>query len=163
MLPSGIGPSSTLRPGRRFEWATLSLNSRSGVRPRQERAAPVERPVGEAGSAYQKPKPSEPAAALPRIVLSGLVIQNVAARLSVGQHALGGAVRPQAEIAGDQVAGLGSVLEEVAVAQVVVADIALDPGVVGAVHRHAAVEALPELFRAKYCPSTGPIMCQCIG
>jgi hypothetical protein len=65
-------------------WATLSLNSRSGVF-RGSSGCPVESPVGEAGSAYQNPKPVEPAAAFPRMVLSGLVIQKVAARPSVGR------------------------------------------------------------------------------
>jgi hypothetical protein len=83
VLPSAMGPSSTCRPGRVLEWATLPLNSRSG-RLRGRSGAPVERPVGEAGSANQNPKPVDPAATLPLKLLSGLVIQNVAARLSVG-------------------------------------------------------------------------------
>src|SRR6185437_10355141 len=86
-----MGPSSTFRPVRRLEWATLPLNSRSGVFLGRS-GDPVESPVGEAGSAYQKPNPCDPAAALPRTVLSGLVIQNVAARVSVGSTPSPGAV-----------------------------------------------------------------------
>ena len=49
----------------------------------------------------------------------------------------------EAQVAGDQVAGLRTVLQEVAVTQVVVADVPLYPGVVGPVDRDAAVEAPP--------------------
>jgi hypothetical protein len=75
-----------LRPALRLECATLPENSPSGVR-RGHTDASVDRPVGCSGSAYQKPKPCDPAATLPRTVLSGWVIQKVAGRESEGSTA----------------------------------------------------------------------------
>ncbi len=49
----------------------------------------------------------------------------------------------ETEIAGDGIAALGSILKEVSVAEIVVADVALHPGVVGAMDGDATVEALP--------------------
>ncbi len=55
-----------------------------------------------------------------------------------------------------QVSGLRAVLQEVAVAQVAVAHVALDSGVVGAVDRHAAVEAAPDAAPLEVLPVHRP-------
>src|SRR4030095_2238895 len=73
----------------KLEWATLPLNSRNGVRRGQVCAlisVPANLPFGCSGNDIQKPFESEPAATLSRYVLSGLVIQKLAAVLSEGSR-----------------------------------------------------------------------------
>jgi hypothetical protein len=120
----------------------LPLNSRSG-RLRGRSGAPVESPVGDAGSANQNPKPVDPAAAFPRKVFVRIRDPEPGRPGIGGEDALGGGFGSESEIIGDQIAGFGPVLQEVAMAQVVVTDVALDPGIVGPVHGDAPVEALP--------------------
>src|SRR5688500_15255876 len=79
---------STMNPSK-FEWATLSLNSRSLVRRGQMLlliSASRNWPIGCSGSENQKPFSSEPAATLPTNELSGLVIQYAATVLSEGSR-----------------------------------------------------------------------------
>src|SRR5579863_7105237 len=86
--PSGLGPRSNMNESK-LEWETLPLNSRKGVRRGQVFAlisVPSNLPVGCSGNDIQKPFESEPAATLSRYVLSGLVIQKVAAVLSEGSR-----------------------------------------------------------------------------
>jgi hypothetical protein len=73
------------RPLSPFECVTLPLKSFSGVRCGQTEFV-ADSPVGCSGNAYQKPKRSDPAATLFLMTLSGLVIQNVAGRSSVGSR-----------------------------------------------------------------------------
>src|SRR5512134_2539756 len=73
----------------KFEWATLPLNSRNGVRRGQVAlliSVPSNLPFGCSGSDIQKPFESDPAATLSRYVLSGLVIQKLATVLSEGSR-----------------------------------------------------------------------------
>ena len=63
-VPSAFGPSSTCNPLILFECAVLYANEPSGV-VRGRAGPPVDRPVGAAGSAIQKPKPGDPPATLP--------------------------------------------------------------------------------------------------
>ena len=78
-------------------------------------------------------------------------------RAAVGrQGADVGGPGAEAEVAGDQVPGLRAVLQEVAVPQVVMAHVALDPRVVAAVHGDAAVEASPHAAAGEVLPIHRP-------
>src|SRR5665213_1989576 len=60
--------------------------------------------------------------------------------------------REDAEVVLDRVAVLDSVLEEVAVAEMVVADVSRHDGGIRAVHGHAAIECLPDAAIADVLP-----------
>src|SRR5215469_6473770 len=82
MFRSNMNPS-------KLEWATLPLNSRSGVRRGQMvllTSESLKAPWGCIGRDSQKPFSSEPAATLSMKLLSGLVIQKDAAVLSEGSR-----------------------------------------------------------------------------
>src|SRR3569833_4676633 len=82
MVRSNMNPS-------KFEWATLPLKARIGVRRGQMvllTSESLNAPWGCSGRDSQKPFSSEPAATLSMKLLSGLVIQNDDTVLSEGKR-----------------------------------------------------------------------------